>query len=114
LPVDVRADSVEQIAALARAHWSLGMESAVLVGVPPPKDAALPRQDVEGEIEAAVKSAEREGVRGKALTPYLLRHLAEATRGSTLSANLALLLQNAEVAARLAVVMARGLPSGAF
>ena len=114
LPVDFHADSVEQIADLARAHWGLGMESAVLVGVPPPRDAALPRQVVEEAIGAAVKSAEREGVQGKALTPYLLRHLAESTRGGTLLANLALLLQNAEVAARLAVVMARRLPSGAF
>lgn len=113
LPVDFRADSVEQIADLARVHWRLGMESAVLVGVPPPKDAALPRQDVEEAIETAVESAEREGVRGKALTPYLLRYLAESTQGRTLSANLALLLRNAEVAARLAVVMARGLPPGA-
>ncbi len=106
LPVDFRADSVEQVAALARAHWGLGMESGVLVGVPPPKGAALPHDDVEEAIRGALESAEREGVRGKAITPYLLERLARMTEGRTLKANLALLMRNAEVAAELAVALA--------
>jgi len=107
LSVDFRAESPGEVAALALAHWGLGMESAVLVGVPVPEDAALPPEDVEQTIQRAVESAEQAGVRGKALTPYLLEHLIQATGGRTLEANLALLRRNAEVAAQVAVEMAR-------
>lgn len=108
LPVDIRADTPEALGAFARAHWDAGLQTAVLVCVPVPDDAALPTALVEEAIAQALAEAEREGVRGKAITPYLLARVARITEGRSLSANLALLARNAEVGARLAVCLAKG------
>lgn len=108
LPVDIRADTPEVLGAFARAHWDAGLQTAVLVCVPVPDDAALPAALVEEAIARALAEAEREGVRGKAITPYLLARVARITEGRSLSANLALLARNAEVGARLAVRLAKG------
>ncbi|GAB4506400.1 MAG: pseudouridine-5'-phosphate glycosidase [Anaerolineales bacterium] len=108
LPVDIRVETPEALCAFARAHWEAGLPTAVLVGVPVPDDAALPDALVEGAIARALAEAEREGVRGKAITPYLLARVAQMTEGRSLGANLALLARNAEVGARLAVCLARG------
>lgn len=108
LPVDIRLDTPEALATFARTHWDAGLQSAVLVGVPVPEDAALPDALVEEAIAQALAEAEREGIRGKAITPYLLARVARITEGRSLAANLALLACNAEVAARLAVCLARG------
>jgi pseudouridylate synthase len=106
LEVDVRVDSAAEAAALWRAHRALGLPGALLLCVPPPPEAALDAAEVERAIVAALEGARREGVRGKAVTPYLLRTLAETTGGRTLEANVALLLQNARVAAEVAVAVA--------
>lgn len=95
---------VKACAAAAEAHWSLG-GSGVVVAVPPPR--GLPRATLERALEAALRLARKQRVRGKAVTPFLLRRLALATRGESVAANLALLERNAEVAARLARTAAR-------
>jgi pseudouridine-5'-phosphate glycosidase len=102
LPVSVRVESAEQAAQIARAHWQLGMESAVLVTVPPPSEAALPRETVEGAIETALRELQAQSIHGQAVSPYLLRRVSELTEGNSLRANLALLLNNARVAAQIA------------
>ncbi|MCS7283050.1 MAG: pseudouridine-5'-phosphate glycosidase [Anaerolineae bacterium] len=102
LPLPLRADSPEEVAAMARARDDLGLRAALLVTVPVPQEAAIPWEEAEAEIEAAVAEAEREGIRGPALTPYLLSRLAHQTDGRSLHANRALLLQNARLAARIA------------
>jgi pseudouridine-5'-phosphate glycosidase len=106
LEVDIRVDTPEALRDFVRAHCGAGLHTAVLVGVPVPEDAALPGPLVEEAIGHALADAEREGVRGKALTPYLLARLSRITEGRSLRANLALLERNAEIAARLAVCMA--------
>lgn len=106
LPVDLRVDTPEALGDFVRAHWDAGLSTAVLVGVPIPEEDALPADLVEDAIARALADAEREGVRGKAITPYLLAHVARITEGRSLSANLALLAHNAEVGARLAVCLA--------
>jgi pseudouridylate synthase len=103
LPVSVRADSTEQAAQIARAHWGLGLKSAVLVTVPPPPEAALPGEAVEGSIEKALQEAQTLGIRGQAVSPYLLKRVSELTEGHSLQANLALLINNARIAAQIAV-----------
>lgn len=108
LPVDIRVDTPEALSGFVRAHWDAGLQTAVLVGVPVPEDAALPDAVVEEAITRALAEAEREGVSGKAITPYLLARVAESTEGRSLAANLALLARNAEVGARLAVRLAQG------
>ena len=94
LPVSIRVESAEQAAEIALAHWGLGLEGAVLVTVPPPVEAALPRESVEGAIETALREVQEQGIRGQAVSPYLLRRVSELTEGNSLQANLALLLNN--------------------
>lgn len=108
LPVDMRVDTPQALADFVRAHWDAGLRTAVLVGVPVPEEQALPDALVEEAIAHALAEAEREGVRGKAITPYLLERVARITEGRSLQANLALLARNAEVGARIAVCLAKG------
>ena len=107
IPVDVRVDDAEQAAALWRAHRDFGLPGAMLLCVPPPAEHALDAEEVDGAISAALDRARSEGVRGKEVTPFLLRAVAEATGGRSLEANVALLLNNARVAASVAVAVAR-------
>ena len=102
LPVSARADSPEDVAAIANAHWGLGLDSAVLVAVPPPEDVALPAGQVQGAIEQALAEAQEQDVRGQAVTPFLLARVSELTGEASLQANLGLLHKNARVAARIA------------
>lgn len=102
LPLPWRADSPEEVAAMARSRDELGLRAALLVTVPVPEDAGIPWEEARSEIEAAVRDAEAQGIRGPALTPYLLARLAERTDGRSLRANRALLVQNARIAARIA------------
>lgn len=107
ISVDVRVDDAAQAAALWRAHRDLGLPGAVLLCVPPPAAQALDADEVEEAIAQALEGARREGVRGKEVTPYLLRAVAAATGGRSLEANVALLLNNARVAASVAAAIAR-------
>lgn len=102
LSLSLRADSPEEVAAMARARDDLGLRAALLVTVPVPEDAAIPWEEAQAEIEAAVAEADSRGIRGPALTPYLLSRLAHQTDGRSLRANRALLIHNARVAARIA------------
>jgi len=102
LPLAHRVDSAEEAARLLHAQWDLGMPGGVVVAVPPPVAAALAREEVEALMAEALADAEEGGIAGPDLTPYLLAHLARASGGRTLEANVALLLENAGVAARIA------------
>ncbi len=107
LPVSARADTPEEVAALAEAHWSLGISSSLLVVVPPPSESALPAGDVEKAIAQALLDAEQQQVRGQAATPFLLDRVSQLTGGATLKANLDLLLENARVAAQISLAYSR-------
>lgn len=106
IPVDARVDDARQAAALWRAHRDLGVPGALLLCVPPPTEHALNADEVERAIAFALDQARRKGIRGKEVTPYLLRAVAAATRGRSLEANVALLLNNARVAASVAAALA--------
>jgi pseudouridine-5'-phosphate glycosidase len=109
LPVSARAESAAEIAEMARAHWGLGLTSAVLVANPPPAEAALPAADVEAAIQQALAEAQAQHIHGQAVTPFLLSRVSQLTHGVSLQANLALLLNNARLAAAIAVQFAPGL-----
>jgi pseudouridine-5'-phosphate glycosidase len=94
-----------EAAAVAREARALGLPGAVVVCVPPPADLALPRGESDRAVEEAVGEAERRGVTGAALTPFLLSRIAEITGGRSLRANRALLENNAGVAAEIAVAL---------
>jgi len=102
LTIAVSVESPAQCAEILRSHWGIGMSSGVLVGVPCPKDSAVSEMTVELALEAALLQAAERHIEGKALTPFLLARLAEATEGATLRANLALLKNNAHVAGEIA------------
>ena len=106
LAVGVRLEGAVQAAAVLRAHWGLGLTSGVVIGVPCPEEAAVSEMAVELAIEAALLQADEQQIQGKALTPFLLARLAEATEGATLRANLALLKNNAYVAGEIARALA--------
>ncbi len=105
LPVSARAELPGEIAALAWTHWSLGMTGAVLVVNPPPVDAALPAEDVEGAIQTALLEAQQANITGQRVTPFLLERVNQLTGGASMQANLALLLNNARLAAEIARVL---------
>jgi pseudouridylate synthase len=108
ISVDVRADTPDEVAALWRAHRDLGLPGAILLCVPPPADAALPSAEVEKAIADALRRADAEGVRGKEVTPFLLRAVAETTGGRSLETNVALLRNNARVGALVAAAICAG------
>jgi pseudouridine-5'-phosphate glycosidase len=106
LPVDYRVDTPEEAAALATESWNAGVQSAVLLVVPPPAETSLPADQMEEAVIAAIAEAESLGIHGAATTPFLLQRMSEITKGDSLVANLALLRNNARVAAKVAVAMA--------
>jgi len=102
LPVDLRVDSPEATVAVMRAHWALGLATGLLIAVSPPEEAALPGEVVEAAIGHALAEAEAQGVRGRDITPFLLARVAELTGGESRVANVALLENNARIAAQIA------------
>ncbi len=102
LAVDVRADTPEEVAALFRAQRALGLPAGMLVAVPVPAAAELPAEEMEKAIGIALAEAEAQGVKGKALTPFLLARISALTGEASLTANLALLENNARVGAEIA------------
>jgi pseudouridylate synthase len=106
LAVDARVDSAGELSRIWGAHRSLAAPGALLLCVPPPEIDALPAREVGRAIERALAQAEREGVRGKEITPFLLRAVAAETGGRSLDTNISLLLNNARVAAQVAVALA--------
>ncbi len=106
LSLEHRVDTPREAARLMAAQWSLGLDSGIVFACPPPSERALGRSEVEALVAEALERAAAEGIRGKALTPYLLQQLAELSGGRTLEANIALLEQNARIAARIAAAYA--------
>ena len=105
LHLNASASSPAEVASIARVHWELGMESAILVAVPPPADVALPREEIEKMIETALAEARAKSIHGSAVTPFLLNRVSELTGGASLRANLELLRNNARIAAQIACLL---------
>ncbi len=102
LPIDARVDSPADAARIFRAQRDLGIESALLVTVPVPAEFEVPAEQLEQVLGRALEDAEQNGIAGPNLTPFLLSRMAEASGGATLRANIALLENNARVAAEIA------------
>ena len=106
LPIDVRVDSPAEAARIFRAQQSLGIERALLVTVPVPEAFELPAADLERMLNAALHEAGEQQVGGRELTPFLLSRMAQLSAGATLRTNIALLENNARVAAAIAGALA--------
>lgn len=102
LPVDEAFESIEALAAAARAHWALGGVTGVVVANPIPAEHEMPEGVYEPALERALAEIAERGVRGRAVTPFLLERLRALTDGRSVFSNLALLRHNARVAALLA------------
>jgi pseudouridine-5'-phosphate glycosidase len=99
-----RVDDALAAARVAREQLARG--AGIVIAVPIAAGDALERREAEAEVARALERAEREGVKGAALTPYLLGQLSEATGGRSLAANLSLLRANARIAAQIALALA--------
>lgn len=104
-----RVDSADEAAACIAASLRLGLQGGLLIAVPVPAAAAADAEEVEAATQAALAQAAAEGVTGAAQTPFLLARIAEATGGSSLRANVALVTHNARVGGAIAVALARRL-----
>ncbi len=107
LRVQTRVDSAQDAARIIKTHWDLGFTSGVLVGVPIPQEFETPREVIEPFIERALREAEEQKITGNAVTPFLLKRLAELTQGASVQTNIALLKNNVAVAAEIAKALAR-------
>jgi pseudouridine-5'-phosphate glycosidase len=108
LPVDMRADTPEEIAKIAWARSALKLEGATLVCVPVPGEAEIPFEDLREVLDDAINEATKRNIAGRELTPFLLSRMAERSSGATLRANIALLENNARVAAEIAPALTQG------
>ena len=101
-PVDIRVDNPSQIADIAQAHWNLGLNSSLLVGLPLPENSALNFKEIDDCIKQALVDAESQKVSGAKMTPFLLDRVSKLSKGRSLQANLILLKNNARLAAEIA------------
>ncbi|AQS48278.1 pseudouridine-5-phosphate glycosidase [Thioclava nitratireducens] len=110
LPAPLRADSAAEIAKSQLARASLGLPGGQLIANPIPEEAEIAREEIVPVIEQALSEAEAQGIAAKAVTPFLLSRIFELTEGRSLEANIALVLNNARLAAAIAgeIITARG------
>lgn len=101
----LRMDNPLEIARAAAMRAALGLPGGQLVANPIPAEAEIPREVLAPVIARATADAESHGIRGKSLTPYLLQRIFELTEGRSLEANIALVLHNAKLGARIAKEM---------
>jgi pseudouridine-5'-phosphate glycosidase len=108
LPVTVRSDDPARTAVILEAHWSTGLTAGVVVAVPVPTEHEADRSQIDAAIDAGLAEADRADVHGEDITPFLLAHIADSTSGTSLDTNVALVLNNAAVAARIAGSLSGG------
>jgi pseudouridine-5'-phosphate glycosidase len=104
--LDYAIEDVGALARMVRLHRELS-NGGIVVANPIPLEAAIDAQTLEGWTHCAMARAEHEGVSGKAITPFLLKTVAELSEGATLAANASLLLDNTRVASELAAELCR-------
>lgn len=106
LPAPYRMDSAKEIARLIGARKLFGSHGGVLIANPVPAESEISRGEMGQYIDAAIAEAARRDIRGKAVTPFVLGHIFELTKGRSLVTNIALVRNNARLAAAIAVALA--------
>jgi pseudouridine-5'-phosphate glycosidase len=107
LPLDFRVDGYAECAGILRAKWNAGLSGGVLIANPIPEEASMDKAQIDRAIETALAEAISLGIRGKAVTPFLLDKVKSLTGGESLTANISLVNNNAAVAAGIAAELAR-------
>ena len=103
LPLPCDWTRSKEIAAMLHAKWRLGLSGTVLIANPVPADQEIEADEMEIYIQQALNAAKEKNIRGKEVTPFLLKYIAEHTNGESLEANIALIKHNAKVGAEIAV-----------
>ncbi|MGC2873471.1 pseudouridine-5'-phosphate glycosidase [Ihubacter sp. mB4P-1] len=101
--VDFNASNEATAAKIMKTKWELGLKGGAVIANPIPAEYELDFDEMNAVIERAIESAKKDGIRGKATTPYLLAHIKDYTEGVSLTSNLQLAYHNARKAARIAV-----------
>lgn len=101
-PVDYNAPNTMKIAEILKHKWDMGISGGAVIACPIPKEFELPAADLDKLIKKSLKEAEKENIRGKYLTPFILQELHSQTRGKSLEANCELVKNNAAVGSELA------------
>ncbi len=107
--VPMRCDTPNEIAAMMKAKWAMNLSGGIVVANPIPSNDEILAAEIAPTIEKAITEANELGVHGKNVTPFLLARLAEITKGRSLKANIALVKNNAKLAARIAVAYSQNL-----
>ena len=102
----LRFDTATEIAAMLKTKWSLGLQGSVLIANPIPDAYEIPAATMETHILQALDAAQKNNVKGKEVTPFLLQYISEHTKGESLEANIALIKHNAKRGAEIAVALA--------
>ncbi|TKB51303.1 pseudouridine-5'-phosphate glycosidase [Ferrimonas sediminicola] len=105
--IDYRLETPEAIAEALKAKWAMDLKGGVVVANPIPEEYAMAPQVITDAIETALKEAEKQGIAGKASTPFLLARVCELTGGNSLDSNIQLVLNNARLGARIAAAYCR-------
>ena len=103
LEVDYRLDSPEEIADMLNVQGELGLKSGILVTNPIPEEYSMEETMINQAINDAIREMDAKDVKGKECTPFLLARVAEITGGDSLTSNIQLVFNNAELAAKIAV-----------
>jgi len=103
LPIPARVDNVTELASIVRAHREMGRQGGILTCVPVPLEDSLDKSMIDAVIDEALRAANAAKIEGPKVTPFVLGAIAEATKGTSVVANLSLARNNARVAAELAV-----------
>lgn len=107
LKLNLRLDGVEEIAKLVYVQDTLRLKGGILVANPIPEESSLDKEYIDSIIDEAIEESEKLGVKGKDLTPFLLKRIVEKTEGKSLEANLHLVYNNAKVGSRIAVAYSK-------
>ena len=107
LPIPARVDTVNELASIVRAHREMGRQGGILTCVPVPFEDSLDKSMIDAVIDDALRAANMAKIEGPKVTPFVLGAIAEATKGTSVVANLSLARNNARVAAELAVQLSR-------
>lgn len=99
----LQLDTPTAIADLLKAKWGLQLNGSVLIANPVPAEFEMNQEAIEGHILKALAAADQQNVKGKEVTPFILKYIANNTQGESLEANIALIKNNAAVAAQIAV-----------
>lgn len=107
IPAPLRMDSATQIAAAQKMRGAMGLSGGQLVTNPIPREAEIAAEQLRPIIEQALSEADAQGISAKAVTPFLLGRIFELTEGRSLTANIALVRNNARLAAEIAIALGK-------